>query len=136
MARLGFAVFEPGHGERHDGDAGGDGGSILTFEMEQQFPDAKHLLGRFRLSVTASPRPIGGQRLPENIAKLTAVAADKRSAAQKAELTAYFESTDSELKRLREAVARSAELQKNKRLIGVQDIAWALINNPAFLFNR
>jgi hypothetical protein len=24
----------------------------------------------------------------------------------------------------------------NKRLTGAQDLAWAIINNPAFLFNR
>jgi len=25
---------------------------------------------------------------------------------------------------------------KNARAVGIQDLAWALINNPAFLFNR
>ena len=35
-----------------------------------------------------------------------------------------------------EAVQRGEEQRKNPRLIGVQDLAWALINNPAFLFNR
>ena len=43
---------------------------------------------------------------------------------------------DPEFKRL-EATARMAALQAQQyRLTGVQDLAWALINTPAFLFNR
>ena len=30
----------------------------------------------------------------------------------------------------------SAKLIENKRLTGVQDLSWALINTPSFLFNR
>ena len=40
------------------------------------------------------------------------------------------------LARLRGEVKVSGQQLKNKRLTAVQDVAWALINNPAFLFNH
>ena len=43
---------------------------------------------------------------------------------------------DAALVRLRAAVDVSSEQLKNKRLTAAQDVAWALINNPAFLFNH
>ncbi|MBI5775109.1 MAG: DUF1549 domain-containing protein [Verrucomicrobia bacterium] len=43
---------------------------------------------------------------------------------------------DPKLVQLRADAAMSAKQVTNKRLTGAQDLAWALINNPAFLFNR
>ena len=43
---------------------------------------------------------------------------------------------DPALVRLRREVSVSSEQLKNKRLTAAQDVAWALINNPAFLFNH
>lgn len=43
---------------------------------------------------------------------------------------------DPALLRLRREVRVSTEQLKNKRLTAAQDVAWALINNPAFLFNH
>ena len=40
------------------------------------------------------------------------------------------------LARLRADVAMSEKQLAQKRLVGAQDIAWAVINTPAFLFNR
>jgi len=42
----------------------------------------------------------------------------------------------SRIARLRRAMDLSKGQLGKKRLIGAQDIAWALINTPAFLFNR
>lgn len=43
---------------------------------------------------------------------------------------------DSTLKNLRRAFELSSQQIKNTRLTAAQDIAWALINNPSFLFNH
>src|SRR5690606_20506824 len=43
---------------------------------------------------------------------------------------------DPELARLRHDVEQSIQQAASKRLTVAQDIAWALINSPAFLFNH
>jgi hypothetical protein len=43
---------------------------------------------------------------------------------------------DSQLLRLRSDIEFSKQQVTNKRLTAAQDLTWALINNPAFLFNR
>ena len=85
---------------------------------------------------TNSPRPIKINPFPADIIQILAIAADQRSDQQRQRLREYYRSLDSELARLQAVVQRSEEQLKNKRLIGIQDLAWALINNPAFLFNH
>jgi hypothetical protein len=43
---------------------------------------------------------------------------------------------DPRLVQLREDAVTSAKQMENKRLVVVQDLAWALINSPGFLFNH
>ncbi len=117
-------------------DSGHEGGSLLTIAMFQQYPDGMHLLGKFRISVTDAERPVMGTKLPETIAAALAVPADKRSPEQLATLAAHYRTLDGELARLTAEVGKAADAAKNARQIGVQDLAWALINSPAFLFNR
>ncbi len=111
------------------------GGCLLTLTLDQQY-DERHTMGKFRVAVTNAKRPLSPSTLPEKIAPIVALAPEARSDAQKAELAAYYHALDPEWNRLTKSVATSAEQQKNERLTGIQDLAWALINSPAFLFNR
>jgi len=154
---------------------GHDGGTVLTFKMDQIYVDKKHSLGKFRISVTTSITPVG-LSLPDHV--ITAIRRDpaERSDEQKKLLISYLSRTDKErlqlvanvtsakkplppdakleqlkasladvekpvpidpkLLQLRSDVKLSEEQLKNKRLVAAQDVAWALINSPAFLFNR
>jgi hypothetical protein len=137
----GWAV-SPKFGEPHTAifetksDIAHEGGSTLTVALSQQYADGKHLLGRFRLSVTTSPRPFGAKKLPDNLAAIIKKALDQRSPEEAKQVADFYRAMDSQLATLTADVARSAEQMKNQRLVGLQDLAWALINNPAFLFNR
>jgi hypothetical protein len=137
----GWAV-SPKFGENHTATfelkepIGAEGGSLLTLELLQEYTDGMHLLGRFRISATTSPNPLSQTKLPAEIDAALKAPADQRNPAQKQALAAYFRGQDAEYARLKQSVERSAEQLKNARLIGVQDLAWALINSPAFLFNR
>jgi len=111
-------------------------GTVLTFTLEQQFQDKQHNVGRFRLSVTSGANPGGNlQGPPDAIARILAVEAAKRTPAQKMELSNYYRSLDGELLRLTQALNEYGA-PPDKRLLGAQDVAWALINSPAFLFNH
>jgi hypothetical protein len=117
-------------------DIGFSGGTLLTFTLDQQYPDGHHLLGKFRLSASTSKRPIRLQGEPSNVTRLLAIPPEKRSAAEQAELMQHYRSLDPELTRLSLAVAQHANDRVNARLLGAQDLVWALINSPAFLFNH
>jgi len=156
-------------------DLGAEPG-LLTVWLDQEYADAQHALGRFRVSVTTGARPVTLDGLPPAIVAILAVAADKRSDAQKAELDKFYRGLDGELKQRQQALAEAqkpqpidpklqqlrerlaaasqplpvdphlAELRRavelsqkqlaNARLTFVQDLTWALVNTPAFLFNR
>jgi WD40 repeat protein len=150
-------------------------GTRLKFMIHQYHNGEKHLLGRFRISVTLDPEPTA-LSLPESLKAALSMAADQRDDAQKQLLTKYFRKSDVEANKRRAAVAtaknplaedrgitqrkqtleaisrpvaddaRLVQLRKdieqstnqlqNERLTAAQDLTWALINNPAFLFNR
>ena len=57
----------------------------------------------------------------------------RREAIAKAELPIRL---DPKLVQLRADAEQSKAQIANKRLTGAQDLVWALVNTPAFLFNR
>jgi hypothetical protein len=80
----------------------------FTLRFASQYP--QHCIGKLRLAYTASPQP-AENALPKNIAAALAIAASQRTAAQKTEITQYYESTAPQLKPLRDKLA-SLETQK------------------------
>lgn len=149
-------------------------GVRLRFVMHQQFNGKKWTLGKFRLSATSTAAPDFG--ISADIADAATTPADKRTTAQTVALLDHLKQYDTELPKLRMAIATaekplpvdarltqlkgnlekfsmpltpdpklvrlendvklSSEQLANRRLTGAQDLAWALINTPSFLFNR
>jgi Protein of unknown function (DUF1549)/Protein of unknown function (DUF1553) len=117
------------------GKTGFEGGTTLTFTLSQRFTSKQHTIGRFRLSVTTQKGPLSLQAPPPQIAKILFIPMEKRSDQEKKAVADYYRSIDQELGRLQRAVAEHV-VPPNARALGAQDLAWALINNPAFLFNH
>jgi WD40 repeat protein/mono/diheme cytochrome c family protein len=154
---------------------GAEGGTTLTFRLQHRFPGKGFMPGRFRLSATRVPRPVG-LGLTEEYRSILALAPEIRTAAQREALLSYVRATDPEAGKKVAAVAKSraplpvdprlkelrdqleyasrplppdpqlAQLRRDvemsikqaasRRLTAAQDVAWALINSPAFLFNH
>jgi hypothetical protein len=150
-------------------------GGSLKLVFKQQYPDAKHSLGRFRLTLTNDPGPLNFG-LSKEVIDVLAIAPDQRTPEQTGVLLAHLRTTDPDLTarqaelteaqkplppdpKLEDIKARLARAEmplspdpklvqyrrdlelstqqlSHKRLVVAQDLAWALINNPAFLFNR
>ena len=98
------------------------GGTLLKITLAQDF-GGMHTIGNFRIAVTNSPRPIRLPSLPDDLAKILKISAEKRTLDQRHRLMTEYLKGDK-------------DFQQKIRLGGVQDIAWALANSPAFLFNR
>ncbi len=103
-------------------DIGFAGGTQLVVKMVQNY-GGQHTLGRFRLQVTQSPRPVRVSSLPANVQAALQVPREQRTAEQQALSFRQFIATD---KPMTQAL----------RLATAQDLVWALATSPAFLFNR
>ena len=84
-------------------NAGGASGSVIKFVMNQPYSDGKHTLGRFRISVTTAPRPIGLGGPPANIAAIFKIEPAKRDKKQTDVLTKFVRDNDAQLKGLQAA---------------------------------
>jgi hypothetical protein len=178
--RRGWAV-SPQAGRNHVAvfetrDNTGDGPGTFTFTLAHQFGGGQFGLGRFRVSVTNFPRPLPLEGVPNQVARILALAPERRTDRQKSELLQFYAGVDAgmlqrqraldvarrprpvdpRLKELRDALAEasrpvtidpplvqlrldarlSTEQLAKARLTFAQDLAWALVNSPAFLFNR
>lgn len=108
---------------------------LLTFTLEHNLGN-HHTLGRLRLAVTTSAPPLAPEGPPAEIAAILAIPAAERSAEQAQKLAEYYRALDGDLQRLTAQAATAMQNPQAYRLTGIQDLAWALINSPAFLFNR
>jgi len=111
----GWAIH-PNQGRDHTalfetaGDVGFVGGSQLRFTLHQTH-GTEHTIGRFRLSVTDAPRPVG--LLPADIRAILVTAQGERTDEQQQQLTAYFIAVAPEARAARDQLAAlEAELQR------------------------
>ena len=114
---------------------GFDGGTQLVFTLDHKFSGKDHNIGKFRLAITTKTPPILLQGMPDNIARILNIPAEKRNAKDKAAIMNYYRANDAELATLQRSAAQYV-VPVNARALGAQDLAWALINSPAFLFNH
>jgi hypothetical protein len=105
---------------------GGDGGTVLTFTMEEHY-GGNHVIGRFRLSVSTDPAAADAPAVPEHILAIARVPAGQRSAEQKAQIAAHYESIDpmlsadrNRLALLRTVVAPRAEIARLEPALSAQ----------------
>jgi hypothetical protein len=96
------AVFET----KADLDLGDE--TLLTIVLDQQH-GTQHTIGRFRLSATTMPRPVKLEGVSAEINTILATAAEQRTAAERAKLTAYYAPFDTELNKLKTAEAEHAK---------------------------
>jgi hypothetical protein len=112
----------------------GTGGPIeLTITMDQHF-GGDHNIGKFRLSVTTDKDPKLRSALTAEQIALLETPWEKRTPDQRDKVRAMYLAQDKEYQALAAEAAKVPPAEA--RVLGAQDLTWALINSPAFLFNH
>ncbi|QJW93601.1 DUF1549 domain-containing protein [Frigoriglobus tundricola] len=118
---------------KFDKPVSGPAGVSFTAVLDQRFGQ-KHVIGKFRLSVTTDANPkLGSPLTAEQVAAID-TPAGQRTPAQTDMLRRMYLAQDKEYARLAQDAANPPPA--DARVLGAQDLVWALINTPAFLFNR
>jgi hypothetical protein len=111
----------------------GPAGVAFTAVLDQRF-GTNHVIGKFRLSVTTDPNPkLTSPVTPEQLILLD-TPENNRTADQNSKLRGMYLAQDKEYQRLATEAANVPPA--DARILGAQDLVWALINSPAFLFNH
>ncbi|QDU61490.1 translocation protein TolB [Planctomycetes bacterium Pan216] len=107
---------------------------VLALPPEKRSKEQKEMLFKYYQSVDPGYR----SRLVNVANAKKPVPTDPKLVAlrKKLEAVSLPVQTDPKLVRLRQDVKMSEAQNKDKRLTSAQDLAWALINSPAFLFNH
>jgi hypothetical protein len=108
-------------------------GVYLAFAMDQRY-GSNHTIGKFRLSYTTQKNPRLTTTVTPELAKMLDTPAAERDNALTNKLRTMYLAQDQEYARLKAEAAKVPP--SDPRVLGAQDLTWALLNNPAFLFNR
>ena len=108
-------------------------GTQLTFTLDQHFRTS-HNIGRFRLSVTSDKGIRLSSPVPADLSAMLEIAPEKRTPAQVADIRNRYLAQDNEYRMLAGDAAKVPP--SDARILGAQDLTWALLNSPAFLFNH
>jgi hypothetical protein len=115
--KSGWAV-DPQFGKDHaavyefGADLHPDGGATLTITLDFQGNNF-HNFGRFRIAVTASPRPVGldATGIPPEQSAILAIPAATRTAEQTAKLLSWYKTIDLEWRSLNESLREHAKTE-------------------------
>jgi hypothetical protein len=100
-----------------------EGGTKLTFVLDQNYEGETHNLGRFRLSFTTGKLPATLEGLPANVGDALAMAADKRTPEQKKQIADYYKTVDPELAKLNKIIVDHAKKAPEPSGVKAQTVA-------------
>ena len=105
----------------------------FSITVDQRFGTG-HNIGKFRLSLTGDKQPKIGSPIAADVLAILDTPVEKRTPQQKEKIKGMFIAQDAEYARLQREIPIAPPA--DPRAVGAQDLTWALMNTPAFLFNR